>query len=75
MGTASLYLKNLLSEIDAGPITVARVCYAAGMDPSVVSRWKRGAVEPRLSSLERLAEPTNANGPSALARAKSRYQS
>jgi transcriptional regulator with XRE-family HTH domain len=56
MGTASLYLKNLLSEIDAGPITVARVCYAADMDPSVVSRWKRGAVEPRLSSLERLAE-------------------
>lgn len=56
MSTASAYLKNLLDEIAAGPVNVAKVCYAAGMDPSMVSRWKRGDVEPRLSSLERLAE-------------------
>ncbi len=56
MSTASAYLQNILAEIEAGPVSVAKVCYAAGLDPSVVSRWKRGSVEPRLSSLERLAE-------------------
>jgi transcriptional regulator with XRE-family HTH domain len=56
MSTATNYLQSLLAEIDAGPVSVAKVCYEAGLDPSVVSRWKRGAVEPRLSSLERLSE-------------------
>lgn len=56
MSTASTYLRTLLAEIAAGPVSVAKVCYEAGLDPSVVSRWKRGGVEPRLSSLERLAE-------------------
>lgn len=56
MSTARLYLEQLLREIDAGPFTVAQVCYAAGVNPSQVSRWKKSAIEPRLSSLERLSE-------------------
>ena len=56
MTTARHYLQQLLDEIDAGPFTVARVCAAAGMNPSMVSRWKKYAIEPRLSTLERLEE-------------------
>lgn len=60
MSTARLYLEQLLREIDAGPFTVAKVCYAAGVNPSQVSRWKKSGIEPRLSSLERLAETHSA---------------
>lgn len=56
MNTARTHLENLLAEIAAGPFTVARVCAEAGMSPSVVSRWKTSDIEPRMSSLERLAE-------------------
>ena len=56
MSTAHSYLNTILSDIDAGPFSVSRVCAEAGMNPSVVSRWKKSGIEPRLSSLERLAE-------------------
>lgn len=56
MSTAKIYLEHLLSEIEQGPFTVSRVCAAAGMHPSMVSRWKKCDIEPRLSTLERLAE-------------------
>lgn len=56
MTTAKIYLEHLLREIDEGPFTVSRVCAAAGMNPSMVSRWKKHAIEPRLSTLERLAD-------------------
>ena len=56
MSTARAYLENLLTEIKAGPFSVSFVCVKAGMNPSVVSRWKKTNIEPRLSSLERLAD-------------------
>jgi transcriptional regulator with XRE-family HTH domain len=56
MSAAHSYLSTILQEIDEGPFTVSRVCTEAGMNPSVVSRWKKSGIEPRLSSLERLAE-------------------
>lgn len=55
MTTAHDHLQKLLDEIAKGPFSVSQVCAAAGMHPSMVSRWKK-AVEPRLSSLDRLAE-------------------
>lgn len=60
MSTARNYLQQLLDEIKAGPFTVAKVCYYAGVNPSVVSRWKKNDIEPRLSSLERLADAHSA---------------
>lgn len=56
MSAAHSYLTTILQEIEEGPFTVSRVCAEAGMNPSVVSRWKKSGIEPRLSSLERLAE-------------------
>jgi transcriptional regulator with XRE-family HTH domain len=56
MTTARLYLQKLLDEIAAGPFTVAKVCAQAGMHPSMVSRWKKSGIEPRISTLERLEE-------------------
>lgn len=56
--TARRMLKNLLAEIEANPhgITVSRVCVKAGMNPSMMSRWKATDIEPRLSTIERLQE-------------------
>lgn len=59
MTTARLMLKQLLDEIQAGPFNVAQVCREAKMDPSVVSRWKKYDIEPRLSTLERLEDAHN----------------
>ena len=56
MSTARAYLETILDQIEAGPFTVSYVCRAAGMNPSVVSRWKKTQIEPRLSSLERLGD-------------------
>ncbi len=56
MSTARAYLDNVLQQIDAGPFSVSYVCRAAGMNPSVVSRWKKSDIEPRLSSIERLSD-------------------
>ena len=49
-------LNNLLREIHAAGLSVRRVCFAVGMDPACVSRWKAGRVEPRGSSLARLRQ-------------------
>lgn len=46
----------LLSEIDAAGVSVRAVCRAAGVDPALVSRWKSGRVEPRMSTLQRLRD-------------------
>lgn len=55
--TARLMLKNLLAEIEASEgITVSRVCVKAGMNPSMMSRWKAKNIEPRLSTIERLQD-------------------
>jgi transcriptional regulator with XRE-family HTH domain len=54
--TAIYYLNDVLHEIEEGPFNVCRVCREAGIDPSVVSRWRHGRVEPRMSSIDRLAE-------------------
>jgi predicted transcriptional regulator len=56
MTTARIYLKQLLDEVDAGPTTMSRVCAAAGLHQSQVSRWKKRDIEPRLSTLDRLFE-------------------
>lgn len=56
MSTARAYLTSVLEQIEAGPFTVSYVCRAAGMNPSVVSRWKSSDIEPRLSSIERLSD-------------------
>ena len=60
MSTARLYLQQLLEEIDRGPFNISKVCTYAGMHPSMVSRWKKLNIEPRLSTLERLAEAHSA---------------
>lgn len=54
MTTASFLLGDLLERIDLSPFTVASICRRAGIDPSQVSRWKAGKIEPRVSSLDRL---------------------
>jgi predicted transcriptional regulator len=56
--TARRMLKNLLAEIaeNQDGITVSRVCVKAGMNPSMMSRWKAKDIEPRLSTVERLQE-------------------
>lgn len=51
---ANQLLTQLLDDIAFSGLSVAKVCAAAGIDPSLVSRWKTGRVEPRLSSLEKL---------------------
>jgi transcriptional regulator with XRE-family HTH domain len=48
---AQALLIALLDDISKAGFSVAQVCKAAGIDPSLVSRWKAGRVEPRLSSL------------------------
>lgn len=56
--TARQMLKNLLADIEGNPhgITVSRVCVKAGMNPSMMSRWKATDIEPRLSTIERLQD-------------------
>ena len=56
MSTARAYLDSVLKQIEAGPFSVSYVCRVAGMNPSVVSRWKSSDIEPRLSSIERLSD-------------------
>jgi len=60
--TARLMLRNLLADIAANEdgITVSRVCVKAGMNPSMMSRWKAKNIEPRLSTIERLQDAFNA---------------
>jgi transcriptional regulator with XRE-family HTH domain len=51
---ANTLLVALLDDISKAGFSVAQICKAANVDPSLVSRWKGGRVEPRLSSLVRL---------------------
>ncbi len=51
---AKFFLGNLLSSIASAGTSVRRVCQQAGVNPAVVSHWKAGRVEPKLSSLQRL---------------------
>jgi len=51
---AQTLLVVLLDDVSKAGYSVAQVCKAAGIDPSLVSRWKGGRVEPRLSSLIKL---------------------
>lgn len=51
---AQTLLLVLLNDISKAGFSVARVCQAAEIDPSLVSRWKAGRVEPRMSSLSKM---------------------
>jgi transcriptional regulator with XRE-family HTH domain len=51
---ANKILLELLNDISQAGYSVTEVCKAAGIDPSLVSRWKGGKVEPRISSIVRL---------------------
>jgi transcriptional regulator with XRE-family HTH domain len=51
---ANEQLHLLLADIAKTGFSVARVCRSAGIDPSLVSRWKGGRVEPRISSLAKM---------------------
>jgi transcriptional regulator with XRE-family HTH domain len=51
---ANELMQTLLTDIAASGLSVAKVCKKAAIDPSLVSRWKAGRVEPRLSSLFRM---------------------
>lgn len=51
---ANEHLATLLADIAEAGLSVAKVCAEAGVDPSLVSRWKAGRVEPRISSLAKM---------------------
>lgn len=51
---ANEHLRTLLADIAKAGLSVAKVCASAGIDPSLVSRWKAGRVEPRISSLAKM---------------------
>jgi len=47
---------KLLRDIDKAGVSVASVCDRAGIDPSLISRWKHGRVEPRFSTIQRMMD-------------------
>lgn len=47
-------LSQLLARIERSPFSTAAVCRRARIDAGLISRWKAGKVEPRLSSLSRM---------------------
>ncbi len=51
---ATFYLGNILSAIERKKFSVRQVCTQAGIAPGLVSAWKAGRVEPKLSSLQKL---------------------
>jgi predicted transcriptional regulator len=53
MDTKTL-IHKLLSDAERNGISVAQVARSAAIDPSLISRWKHGLVEPRLSTLNRV---------------------
>lgn len=57
---AQSLLVVLLDKISKAGLSVAQVCKGAGIDPSLVSRWKGGRVEPRLSSLVKMDQALQA---------------
>lgn len=44
-----------------GGLTQAELAHRIGVTQSVVARWERGAVEPRISTLERIADALDAH--------------
>lgn len=50
------FLSDTLNRIAGSGFSIAEVCREASIDPSLVSRWKAGSVEPRISSLVRINE-------------------
>lgn len=48
------FLSQLLARIERSPFSIAAVCRKAQIDPGLISRWKSGKVEPRLSSIARM---------------------
>lgn len=54
------YLHDLESRVELAGFTMARLCRKAGMQQSLVSRWKARAYEPRLSSLRKLEDALTA---------------
>lgn len=57
---ANELLQVLLHDIAQAGLSVAKVCHQAGIDPSLVSRWKAGRVEPRISSLFKMRSALDA---------------
>lgn len=49
-------LANFLRRLAGSGLSLRAVCREAGIDPSLVCRWKAGRNEPRISSLARLEE-------------------
>ena len=48
------------TRLQAG-LTQAELAHRIGVTQSVVARWERGAVEPRLSTLERISDALDAH--------------
>lgn len=54
MNRAQKMIDNLIQRIEDAGFSVSAVCRRANIDPALVSRWKHGRVEPRLSTVDRL---------------------
>lgn len=50
-GTVRGFVEELLEEARACNISQARLCALAGLERATLTRWKRGACEPNLSSV------------------------
>lgn len=57
---ANYFLGKLLSRIRNRKLSMRSICHVAGVSPALVCQWKRGAVEPKLSSLRRIEAALNA---------------
>ncbi len=55
MNRAQKIIDGLIQRIDDAGFSVSAVCKQAAIDPALVSRWKHGRVEPRLSTVDRMA--------------------
>lgn len=54
------FLQDLETRIHEAGLTMAQVCRKAGLQQSLVSRWKAGVHEPRLSKLRQLEDAFHA---------------
>jgi predicted transcriptional regulator len=50
-----ILINKLLAHAERNHISVAQLARAAEVDPSLISRWKHGTVEPRFSTLRRVS--------------------
>ena len=55
MNSAKKIIDGLIQRIETAGFSVSAVCKRAAIDPALVSRWKHGRVEPRLSTVERIS--------------------